>query len=86
MNNSMQITGFTQKKFQVCAKVGRTLRSVHEAANEAEAITISYLLNAGLSMKEVIPSFGYQQKVELVLQMSTDGKISYPLALTIRIP
>lgn len=86
MNNSMQITGFTQKKFQVCAKVGRTLRSVHEAANEAEAITISYLLNAGLSMKEVIPSFGYQQKIDLILQMSTDGKISYPLTVTIRIP
>lgn len=86
MNNSMQITGFTQKKCQVCAKVGRTLRSVHEAANEAEAITISYLLNAGLAMKEIIPSFGYQQKLELVLQMKADGKISYPLALTIRIP
>lgn len=86
MSNSMQITGFTQKKCQVCAKVGRTLRSVHEAANEAEAITISYLLNAGLVMKEVIPSFGYQQKIELVLQMSTDGKISYPLAITLRLP
>lgn len=86
MSNSMQITGFTQKKCQVCAKVGRTLRSVYEAANEAEAITISYLLNAGLVMKEVIPSFGYQQKIELVLQMSTDGKISYPLAITLRLP
>lgn len=86
MNNSMQIIGFTQKKCQVCAKVGKTLRSVHEAANEAEAITISYLLNAGLAMKEIIPSFGYQQKLELVLQMSADGKISYPLAVTVRIP
>ena len=86
MNNSMQITGFTQKKFQVCAKVGRTLRSVHEAANEAEAITISYLLNAGLAMKEVIPRFGYQQKIDLILQMNTDGKISYPLTVTVRIP
>ena len=86
MSNSMRITGFTQRKFQVCAKVGRTLRSVHEAANEAEAITISYLLNAGLALKEIIPSFGYQQKLELVLQMKADGKISYPLALTIRIP
>ena len=86
MNNSMQITGFTARKFQVCAKVGRTLRSVHEAANEAEAITISYLLNAGLAMKEVIPSFGYQQKIELVLQMKADGKISLPLAVTVRIP
>ena len=86
MSNNMQITSFSAKKSQVCAKVGRTLRSVHEAANEAEAITISYLLNAGLSMKEIIPSFGYQQKIELVLQMSTDGKISYPLAVTVRIP
>ena len=86
MNNSMQITGFTARKFQVCAKVGRTLRSVHEATNEAEAITISYLLNAGLAMKEVIPSFGYQQKIDLILQMSADGKISYPLAITARIP
>ena len=86
MNNSMQITGFTARKFQVCAKVGRTLRSVHEATNEAEAITISYLLNAGLTMKEIIPSFGYQQKIDLVLQMSADGKISYPLATTLRIP
>ena len=84
--NSMRITGFTQKKFQVCAKVGKTLRSVHEATNEAEAITISYLLNAGLVMKEVIPSFGYQQKIDLVLQMSTDGKISYPLTITLRLP
>ena len=86
MNNDMQITSFTQKKYQVCAKVGRTLRSVYEATNEAEAITISYLLNAGLAMKEIIPSFGYQQKLELVLQMKADGKISYPLAITIRIP
>lgn len=86
MNNSMQITSFTQKKFRVCAKVGRTLRSVYEATNEAEAITISYLLNAGLAMKEIIPSFGYQQKLELVLQMKADGKISYPLAITLRIP
>ena len=86
MSNNMQITGFVQKKCQVCAKVGRTLRSVHEAANEAEAITISYLLNAGLALKEIIPSFGYQQKLELVLQMKADGKISYPLAVTIRIP
>ena len=86
MNNSMQITGFTARKFQVCAKVGRTLRSVHEATNEAEAITISYLLNAGLAMKEIIPSFGYQQKIDLILQMSADGKISYPLAITLRIP
>ena len=82
----MQITGFTQKKYQVCAKVGRTLRSVHEAANEAEAITLSYLLSAGLAMNEIIPSFGYQQKIDLVLQMSADGKISYPLAVTVRIP
>ena len=86
MSNSMRITGFTQKKFQVCAKVGRTLRSVREATNEAEAITISYLLNAGLVMKEIIPSFGYQQKIELLLQMVADGKISYPLAVTVRIP
>ena len=86
MSNSMQITGFTAQKFQVCAKVGRTLRSVHEATNEAEAITISYLLNAGLAMKEIIPSFGYQQKIDLILQMAADGKISYPLAVTVRIP
>ena len=86
MNNSMQITGFTARKFQVCAKVGRTLRSVYEATNEAEAITISYSLNAGLAMNEIIPSFGYQQKIDLVLQMSADGKISYPLAVTVRIP
>ena len=86
MNNSMQITGFTARKFQVCAKVGRTLRSVYEATNEAEAITISYLLDAGLAMNEIIPSFGYQQKIDLVLQMSADGKISYPLATTLRIP
>ena len=86
MGNDMQITGFTARKFQVCAKVGRTLRSVHEATNEAEAITISYLLNAGLAMNEIIPSFGYQQKIELVLQMNTDGKISYPLTATVRIP
>ena len=86
MNNDMQITSFSAKKFQVCAKVGRTLRSVHEAANEAEAITISYLLNAGLAMKEIIPSFGYQQKIDLICKMSTDGKISYPLATTLRIP
>ena len=86
MSNSMQITGFSAKKFQVCAKVGRTLRSVHEATNEAEAITISYLLNAGLSMNGVIPSFGYQQKIDMILQLSTDGKISYPLAVTVRIP
>ena len=86
MSNDMQITGFTQRKFQVCAKVGRTLRSVHEATNEAEAITISYLLNAGLSMKEIIPSFGYQQKIELVLQMNADGKISLPFTVTVRIP
>ena len=86
MSNDMQITSFIQKKYQVCAKVGRTLRSVHEATNEAEAITISYLLNAGLAMKEVIPSFGYQQKIDLVLQMNADGKISYPLAVTVRIP
>ena len=86
MSNDMQITGFSARKFQVCAKVGRTLRSVYEATNGAEAITISYLLNAGLTMKEIIPSFGYQQKVDLVLQMNTDGKISYPLAITLRIP
>ena len=86
MNNSMQITSFSARKFQVCAKVGRTLRSVHEATNEAEAITISYLLNAGLVMKEIIPSFGYQQKIDLILQMAADGKISYPLTVTVRIP
>ena len=86
MNNSMRITGFTARKFQVCAKVGRTLRSVHEATNEAEAITISYLLNAGLSMKEIIPSFGYGQKIDLILQMAADSKISYPLVVTVRIP
>ncbi len=84
--NSMQITGFTAKKFQVCAKVGRTLRSVHEATNEAEALAISYLLNAGLAMDEIVPSFGYNQKIDLILQMSTDGKVSYPLAITVRIP
>ncbi len=84
--NSMQITGFTAKKFQVCAKVGRTLRSVYEATNEAEALAISYLLNAGLAMDEIVPSFGYNQKIDLILQMSTDGKISYPLAITVRIP
>lgn len=86
MSNSMQITGFTARKFQVCAKVGRTLRSVHEAANEAEAITVSYLLSAGLAMNEVIPSFGYNQKIDLILQMKADGKVSYPLAITVRIP
>jgi hypothetical protein len=86
MNNNMQITSFTYRKSQVCAKVGRTLCSVHEAANETEAVTVSYLLNAGLAMKEVIPSFGYQQKIDLVLQMNADGKISYPLAITARIP
>ena len=86
MNNDMQITGFTAKEFQVCAKVGRTLRSVHEATNGVEAMTISYLLNAGLSMNEIIPSFGYQQKIELVLQMNADGKISLPLTVTVRIP
>ena len=84
--NDMQIKQFTSKGFQVCAKVGRTLRSVHKATNEAEAITISYLLNAGLAMKEIIPRFGYQQKVDLVLQMSADGKVSLPLAVTVRIP
>jgi hypothetical protein len=82
----MQITCFTAKKFQVCAKVGRTLRSVYEATNEAEAITISYLLNAGLVMNEIVPSFGYNQKIDLILQMSADGKVSYPLAITVRIP
>ena len=86
MSNSMRITGFTQKKYQVCAKVGRTLRSVHEATNEAEATTISYLLNAGLAVKEIIPSFGYHQKIDLILQMTADGKVSYPLAITVRIP
>lgn len=86
MNNSMQITGFTARKFQVCAKVGRTLCSVYEATNEAEAITISYLLNAGMSMNEIIPSFGYQQKIDLILQMVADGKVSSPLAVTVRIP
>ena len=84
--NSMQITSFTAKKFQVCAKVCRTLRSVYEATSEAEAITISYLLNAGLVMDEIVPSFGYQQKIDLILQMSADGKVSYPLAITVRIP
>ena len=86
MSNSMQITGFTAKKFQVCANVGRTLRSVYEAINEAEAITISYLLNTGLGMGEIIPSFGYQQKIDLILQMGVDGKVSHPLAITVRIP
>jgi hypothetical protein len=81
----MQITSFAAKKFQVCAKVGRTLRSVYEATNEAEAITISYLLNAGLGMNEIVHSFGYQQKIDLLLQMSADGKVSYPLAITVRI-
>lgn len=84
--NSMQITGFTAKKFQVCAKVGSTLRSVHEAPNEAEAITLSYLLNAGLVMDEIIPYFGYQQKIDLVLHLSVNGKVSYPFAITVRIP
>lgn len=86
MSNSMRITGFVPRKFQVCANVGRTLRSVHEAANEAEAITISYLLSAGLAMNEIIPAFGYQQKINLILQMNADGKVSYPLAITVRIP
>jgi len=86
MSNNMQITGFIAKKFQVCAKVGSALRSVHEATNEAEAITLSYLLNAGLAMQEIIPYFGYQQKIDLVLHRSVTGKVSYPLAITVRIP
>jgi hypothetical protein len=86
MSNSMQITSFAAKKFQVCAKVGRTLRSVHEADNEAEAIAISCLLNAGLAIREITPQFGCQQNIKLRLQMSVDGNISYPLVATVRIP
>ena len=82
----MHFTQFTSKGFQVCAKVGRTLRAVYEAANEAEACTVSHLLNAGLSMNEIIPAFGYQQRIDLVVNMSVDGKPSIPMAVTVRIP
>lgn len=84
--NNMQITDFSAKKFQVCTKVGKTLRSVYEATNEAEAVAVAHLLNSGLGMGEIIPFFGYQQKIDLTLQLSVDGKISYPLAITVRRP